>query len=435
MKSQLVFSMRKKQIFGLFAFALLISSLQLVLYFLKRNETPNNSPVHFTTSTIDKPEIFLTEFNPNALSKEDWQKLGFSEKQAASILKYKSILDGNFSSLEEIQKCFVISDEKFEEIKPFIRLENYTNHNGKSNVEFKSNYHSKGLKINQKFNPNSYVENDWVKIGFSEKQAESILKYKKFLGGSFSSKEEIQKCFVISDENYNQLAPFLLLPETKTIQKFASTTPKSQLKPFDPNANSKEDWIALGFSEKQAQTILNYKLKVLKGSFKSTEDLKKCYAISPEKFAEIQPYIRIQNPDNTIQILINQETDYSKLDINSITYKQLIEYGFDEKAAGSLVGFRKKLGGFVTKNQVLETYNIDKELTSKLLATIQLDPTGITKYDLVTAPEDWLKNHPYFKYSADKIIYYRTTYPDEKKIWKFLKLKPEYETRMKLYLK
>ena len=435
MKSQLVFSMRKKQIFGLFAFALLISSLQLVLYFLKNNNPPNNPSVHFTTSTIDKPEIFLTEFNPNALSKEDWQKLGFSDKQAQTILKYKGILGGNFSSLEEIQKCFVISDEKFEELKPYIRLENTTIQNGKSNVEFKSNYHSKDLKISQKFNPNSYTESDWVILGFSEKQAETILKYKKFLGGTFTSKEEIKKCFVINDTSYNQLAPFLLLPETKAIKKFTSTSTKVQLKPFDPNSYSKEDWIAIGFSEKQAQTILNYKSKVLKGSFKSPEDLKKCFAVSPEKFAELQPYIRIQKTENTNQTVIAQETDFSKLDINSISYKQLLEYGFEEKAAGSLVGFRKKLGGFVTKEQVLETFNIDKDLTSKLLATIQLDPTGIQKYDLVTAPEEWLKNHPYFKYSADKIIYYRTTYPDEKKIWKFLKLKSEYETRMKLYLK
>jgi len=54
---------------------------------------------------------------------------------------------------------------------------------------------------------------------------------------------------------------------------------------------------------------------------------------------------------------------------------------------------------------------------------------------LVDAPEEWLKNHPYFKYSADKIMYYRISNPDDKKIWKLLKIKPEYEARMRLYLK
>lgn len=123
------------------------------------------------------------------------------------------------------------------------------------------------------------------------------------------------------------------------------------------------------------------------------------------------------------------------MDLNAITFKQLIEFGFDEKAAGSMIGFRKKLGGFVNKEQILTTYNIDPELTEKLLAIAQLNTLNVQKYTLTEAPEEWLRNHPYFKYSADKIIYYRISNPDDRKIWKYLKLKPEYEVRMRLYTK
>ena len=123
------------------------------------------------------------------------------------------------------------------------------------------------------------------------------------------------------------------------------------------------------------------------------------------------------------------------MDLNSITFRQLIEFGFDDRAAGSMIGFRKKLGGFVTKEQILTTYNIDPELTKKLLSTALLNTSNVQKYTLTEAPEEWLKNHPYFKYSADKIIFYRLSEKDERKIWKLLKVKPEYEARMKLYLK
>ncbi|WP_228372395.1 hypothetical protein [Chryseobacterium daeguense] len=75
------------------------------------------------------------------------------------------------------------------------------------------------------------------------------------------------------------------------------------------------------------------------------------------------------------------------------------------------------------------------ELVKKLLAIAPLNTSNVPKYNLVDAPEEWLKNHPYFKYSADKIIFYRLSEKDEKKIWKLLKVKPEYEARMKLYLK
>lgn len=83
----------------------------------------------------------------------------------------------------------------------------------------------------------------------------------------------------------------------------------------------------------------------------------------------------------------------------------------------------------------MDTYNIDKELVQKLISIAPLDASNVPKYSLAEAPEEWLKNHPYFKYSADKIIYYRISNPDDRKIWKFLKLKPEYETRMRWYVK
>ena len=100
-----------------------------------------------------------------------------------------------------------------------------------------------------------------------------------------------------------------------------------------------------------------------------------------------------------------------------------------------MIGFRKKLGGFMNKEQILTTYNIDIPLMEKLLSTAQLNTSNVIKYTLTEAPEEWLKSHPYFKYSADKIIFYRLSEKDEKKLWKLLKIKPEYEAKMKLYLK
>jgi hypothetical protein len=165
------------------------------------------------------------------------------------------------------------------------------------------------------------------------------------------------------------------------------------------------------------------------------EDLQKCFVISPEKFEELTPYIKLTPIPEKRENNQQQKTDFSKTDLNSITFRQLIEFGLDEKSAGSMIGFRKKLGGFVNKQQILDTYNIDKETVQKLLSIAPLDASAVAKYTLADAPEDWLKNHPYFKYSADKIIYYRISNPDDRKIWKFLKLKPEYEERMRLYLK
>ncbi len=291
----------------------------------------------------------------------------------------------------------------------------------------------KGIIISGKFNPDLLSADDWLRMGFSERQAESIIKYKNYLGGSFISKEKFKECFIISPENYNKLEPYILLPAKtpENFRNFAKNNPvksKIQYHTFDPNQLNLDEWKALGFSEKQAATIITYRDRNLQGSFKNPEDLQKCFVISAEKFQEMKPYIKLQEKQQ-------EKTDFSKTDLNTITFKQLIEFGLDEKSAGSIIGFRNKLGGFMNKQQILSTYNIDKDLVQKLISTAPLNTANVPKYTLVDAPEVWLKNHPYFKYSADKIIYYRISNPDDKKIWKLLKLKPEYEEKMKLYIK
>lgn len=427
----------------------------------KESEVDPTEKIEF--ANVEKTE--LQEFDPNDLDENGWKKLGFSEKQVATILKYKNIVGGEFTSKAQLKKCYSISEEKFNELEPYILLPENTE-NSYENGNYRSfyssnqgNYEKKELQIPGKFNPDNFSAADFVKMGFTERQANSILKYKQYLGGSFISKEKFKDCFIISEENFRKMEPYLLLPEktpenyvTKTNFKSNSTEKeKISYEKFDPNITDLEGWRKLGFSEKQAQVIVNYRDRNLKGSFKNLQEIARCFVISEEKFEEMKPYI-VLNPENfkanasqktgTASFASNSKsesapeakTDFAKTDLNQITFKQLLEFGFDEKSAGMILNYRKKLGGFVTRQQIVDTYDIDKELAQKLVAVARLDHSKVPKYTLVSAPEDWLKAHPYFKYSADKIIYYRISYPDDKKIWKFLKLKPEYEARMRLYL-
>ena len=464
MSSPLQFSAAKNYFLG---FATSGAILVAGLFFFKNDKIEDKNPdsteqIEF----LDAKEIALQEFDPNELDENGWKKLGFSEKQVATILKYKNVVGGEFTSKAQLKKCYSISQEKFNELEPYILLpekaeNSFETQNYKSfYTSNRGNYEKKELKIPGKFNPDTFSSADFVKMGFTEKQANSILKYKQYLGGSFISKEKFKDCFIISEENYQKMEPYLLLPEktpenfvTKT--NFKNTTSEKEkivYQKFDPNITDLEGWRKLGFSEKQAQVIVNYRDRNLKGSFKNLEEIARCFVISDEKFEEMKPYI-VLNPENfksnspqktssasfasytTPENAPEAKTDFSKIDLNQITFKQLLEFGFDEKSAGMMLNYRKKLGGFVTKQQIIDTYDIDKELAQKLVSTARLDYSNVQKYTLVSAPEEWLKSHPYFKYSADKIIYYRISFPDDKKIWKLLKTKPEYEARMKLYLR
>lgn len=433
MKARLPFQMKRNQFIGLGILGLIILLVHLGIYYLKNQK--EEKPV--LVDIVDKTEqqnIVLSEFNPNDLSAEEWQKLGFSERQVKIILKYKDIVGGRFISKEQLAKCYVISPEKFVELEPFILLP-------KAKNEFQKNtFRKRELNISGKFNPDFYTEKDWVKLGYSEKQAVSIIKYKNYLGGSFRSKEKFKECFIISDEDYLRLAPYLILPENEE-KKESLVSNKIKYNYFDPNVLDLEGWKNLGFSEKQAQVILNYKERNLRGSFKNLEDIQKCFVISVDKFLELKPWIKIKEQEQksiTEELSKPKEihkTDFSKIDVNQITFKQLVEFGFDEKSAASFLGFRKKLGGFVDKKQILETYNISQDLAKKLIEITNMDASKIQKYSLKDAPEDFLKNHPYFRRYGDKIIFFRITYPEEKEIFKKIKATPEEVAKMKLYLK
>ncbi|WP_419868227.1 hypothetical protein [Chryseobacterium sp. CT-SW4] len=397
----------------------------LLCFYTFQQYTANSHEDFSEVKFISAPQTFnLSDFDPNSLSAQQWESLGFSGQQVKNILYYKEKLGGKFVSKEQLKKCYSISEEKFNELSSYILLPD----TGKESGPGYRNHHT--ISITKKFNPDQYSQNDWVQLGFSERQAQSIIKYKNYLGGSFISKQKFRECFTISDENYQKLAPYLLLPD-KSPQPESKEKYKKQHSSFDPNTLDIEGWQSLGFTLNQAKVIVNYRDKNLKGRFKNLADIQQCFVISTEKFKELQPHIII-TPQQEAQ---PEKTDFSAIDLNTITYKQLLEFGFDKRSSGSLIGFRKKLGGFVTKEQILSTYNIDKELAKKLVSVCTLNSSHVIRYSLTDAPEEWLKNHPYFKYSADKIMYYRISNPDEKKIWKLLKLKPEYETKMKLYLK
>jgi len=240
----------------------------------------------------------IKPFNPNDLTKQGWEKIGFTPKQAEVIMKYKQILGGKFESKEQIKKCFVISEEVYAVLEPKILLPNKS----KSDEKLVKSQLSK--KINySRFNPNNLSVKDWVKLGFSQRQAEAILKYKSILGGEFKSKAQIKKCFVISEEKYLEMEPFIELPDEKekdTFQKIVEdkivVQTEQPVKKVELSENLQandlnlEGWMKLGFTQKQAQTILNFK-KSVGGKFKDAKTFKKCYAVSDEKFNELEPYL------------------------------------------------------------------------------------------------------------------------------------------------
>lgn len=183
---------------------------------------------------------------------------------------------------------------------------------------------------------------------------------------------------------------------------------------FDPNSSSQDEFITMGFSEKQAATIINYRNKG--GAFRRKEDFRKLYVVDDQTYEIFEPYIRIADTSGYIygkntsslkgELLKNQghKADYD-VELNSADSVELLKInGVGPVFASRILMYRKKLGGFTNIEQLQEVYGIDSTRFSELAKQVIIDSALITKIDVNSATINELKKHPYLDYFLAKAI-------------------------------
>jgi competence protein ComEA len=175
---------------------------------------------------------------------------------------------------------------------------------------------------------------------------------------------------------------------------------------FDPNKYTIKDWMNLGLSEKQAAVVL----KFTKRGIYSNEDLKRVFIISDELFSLIKDstfYVAKENryltneKENFLTVKINVLTE-----INQATEEELINLkGVGAFFAKQIVKKRNELGGFISKEQLLEVWKMDEEKYLIIKDQIIIDQSLIHKISLNRVSIDELKIHPYIRWNiANSII-------------------------------
>ncbi|MBR5064005.1 MAG: helix-hairpin-helix domain-containing protein, partial [Bacteroidales bacterium] len=84
-----------------------------------RRNAPHSPGVEKVREQTRRVESF--RFNPNTVSVEDLQRLGFSEKQAQAIENYRQ-KGGRFRRKADFAKSYVVADSVFARLEPFIDL-------------------------------------------------------------------------------------------------------------------------------------------------------------------------------------------------------------------------------------------------------------------------------------------------------------------------
>lgn len=99
--------------------------------------------------SIKRIPIQLFKFDPNQLNLEAWQQFGLSAKQAQTILNYRS-KGGRFYKKEDLLKMYSISDSVYNILAPFIHIEavrKYTKNTPQLKIELNSTDSTNLVKI------------------------------------------------------------------------------------------------------------------------------------------------------------------------------------------------------------------------------------------------------------------------------------------------
>lgn len=144
---------------------------------------------------------------------------------------------------------------------------------------------------------------------------------------------------------------------------------------FNPNTATVEELVRLGFSDKQAASIDNYRKKG--GRFRRKEDFAKSFVVSDEIYRRLESFIDIPL------------TDINRAD--SAAFDALP--GIGPYFAAKMVEQRRRLCGYSNPEQLLDIYNFGEERYSKLKDLVCCSPPR--PYPLWSLPADSLRLHPY----------------------------------------
>lgn len=241
----------------------------------EKNQKENKKKRYNLSKSLPKVE---EEFDPNLLSKIEWMGFGLSEKQTQVLLNYKDKA-GGFKSKQQVEKMFVISEELYAAMHPFILLPDSTpKKQYQNNKEFEKWERKKyKKKVYPKVQINSADTSEFKALyGIGEVLAERIVKRREELGG-FIAKDQLNEIFGLSEETLIRLDTQLLFERTEIQKININTATKEELK-----THPYIFW-------QYANVIVNYRKQ--HGNYSSLEDLKKIVIIDDSLYQKVKPYL------------------------------------------------------------------------------------------------------------------------------------------------
>lgn len=223
-------------------------------------------------------------------------------------------------------------------------------------------------------NPNEFSKTEWMDMGLSEKQAESVLNFKNAIDG-FSSFEDLDKVYVFDDKILKVLKENvsfdqkLYQKDDKYSPELTSNEKDTQVvavdfetrNVYEINSASKEELLSIkGIGPFFADKIIEHRSAT--GGFVNLEQLLTIYNFNESNLDEVRPYLIID---------IN---NIKKLNLNLVTLNQLKQHpDVNWDMAKSIIDLRTELGAFSSLDQLLLSIHINSKVYRQLSPYFKVD--------------------------------------------------------------
>ncbi len=212
-------------------------------------------------------------FNPNTLDSAGWVRLGFSPRQSASILRYRS-RGGTFRKSEDLLKLFMVDSALYLELQPFVTIPPTAETAPQS--AFAPRYERPALPIVD-INRADTLEMENIR-GIGTTFARRIYRYRERLGG-FRTTAQLLEVFGMDSARLQGMLPQLTI----------DTTVRTRI-----NINT-ADYTALirhpYLQKNQVRAIIAYRQQ--HGPFRSVSDLRNIHIIKEEDLQRLGPYLTV----------------------------------------------------------------------------------------------------------------------------------------------
>jgi len=256
-------------------------------------------------------------FNPNTIDSVALDSLDLPASIKHNLLQFRK-KGGKIRSASDFKRLYGITDKIFGRVKAFLIFDK----------ERRSPIPVIQTKELFTFDPNNATENEFLRLGLSQKQIAIIRNYQS-KGGVYRNKADFFKMWGLREGQRKELSDYVVITGNDN-----STSGKLAVKDLSIDLNT-ADSIQLrqlpGIGDKLSKRIVKY--RDLLGGFYSVMQLKEVYGLNEQTILRIKDKVTLDS------------TKIRKLDVNFADVRELSRHPYLQKnLAGKIVKFRTKNG-------------------------------------------------------------------------------------------